>query len=197
MRGLNDITWERSRIVLILPIILMFAGACTPAPANSQTPTLTPMPASTATPQPTEAPMVDRIQAAVLAHDAEATAALIAFNAVGCTHADGLGGPPKCGEDQEEGAMVDFLPVLGPGEGGYVLPDELGRLLPLPVESFAGTVPISEDLFQDEVFPAGEIGLVFASTEAFTPTIIVYASAAGIVRIDYDMRQPDEVMGSR
>ena len=72
---------------------------------------------------------LDRLAAVVLDNDLEARRELLRFTTAGCTTADGLGGPPKCDPGQAEGTPVDFLPIMGPGEGLALLPGEVDESL--------------------------------------------------------------------
>ena len=85
----------------------------------------------TASPAPTEAPpnpqgeprrtgdpALDVIIEAVEARDIEALVPLVQYTTVGCTTADGLGGPPKCEEDVAEGTEFTMFPVSS-CEGGW------------------------------------------------------------------------------
>ena len=78
---------------------------------------------------------LDPVISAVLSNDLEARRALIHFTTAGCTNAQGLGGPPKCEPGQTEGTPVQYLPILGPGEGVTVLPEDLDRSLDFQAET--------------------------------------------------------------
>jgi hypothetical protein len=138
--------------------------------------------------------IVDEVIAAVLSGDGDVTYPLISFTTAGCTTAEGLGGPPKCLPGQPEGDPVNYLPVLGPGEGVTVPPDEISSLLPFPVESLYGVYRVPDDALEEPGWPVGEYGLVFASTDSFTPALTLRVDEGGIVRADYHMEQPGEVL---
>ena len=57
---------------------------------------------------------IDRIIDLVLAHDFQSLQQLTAYSQIGCTKADGMGGPPKCNSDEDEGTEVEVVPFLGP-----------------------------------------------------------------------------------
>lgn len=140
--------------------------------------------------------MVDRVAAAILAQDVSATRELIHFTTAGCTNADGLGGPPKCVEGQAEGAPVDFLPMLGPGEGATILAEDVESVLPLAASELVGVYAVPEDAYEDPVWPAGDYGLVFASSDAFIKTITVLVTDDGIVRVNHHMESPADVIAA-
>lgn len=144
--------------------------------------------------QTTGIAIVDEVIAAVLSGDGDLTFPLINFTTAGCTAAEGLGGPPKCLPGQPEGDPVDYLSVLGPGEGVTVPPDEVNSLLPLPAESLHGVYRVPEDAFEEPGWPVGEYGLVFSSTDSFTPSFTVRVDEGGIVRLDYHMEPAEEVL---
>jgi len=77
----------------------------TPAPIVSPTP-----PAAAPGERRSGSPELDAIVQAVNARDVGALAALIEYTELGCTHMDGLGGPPKCAPDQSEGDIVRAFP---------------------------------------------------------------------------------------
>ena len=193
---------SKRRIVLLLSVAVALAGvlaACAAPAATAQPTTITTAPPTVTTAPPTaepEASLIDQVVAAILAQDVEATRALIHFTTAGCTKADGLGGPPKCVEGQAEGAPVEFLPVLGPGEGSTVLAEDVENVLPLAVSELVAVYAVPEDAYQDPVWPAGDYGLVFASSDEFLKTITVLVSDAGIVRINHHMESPEDVIAA-
>lgn len=117
-----------------LLVIAMAAGAlagCSGDEEGEGTPTPIVPTASitlTASPAPTDAPAedegtpgageprrtgdaeLDAIIEAVEARDVAALAPLVELVEVGCTFAEGLGGPPKCAEGMEEGTLVREFP---------------------------------------------------------------------------------------
>jgi hypothetical protein len=113
---------------------------------------------------------------------------LVDFTTAGCTNADGLGGPPKCQPGQAEGTQVDYLPVLGPGEGAPVLPDAVDESLDFPAEALYAVYRRADEPIRDIYYPPGEYGLFFTTgePESAVQYILVHADMAGrIVRLDY------------
>jgi hypothetical protein len=86
--------------------------------------------------------------------------ALIQYITVGCTTADGLGGPPKCAAGEADGTLVEVFPV-GEAEGYFVRPEEIDRALAFTVEGLY--VVYRPVLGRDPVsyWPVGEYALLF------------------------------------
>jgi hypothetical protein len=158
--------------------------------------TAQPTPMLTATAQPsTAAPgsatgiaELDLLAEAILSNDVAARRELVRYTTAGCTTADGLGGPPKCDPGQAEGTPVDYLPVLGPGEGVPVLPEAIDDLLDFPVGTLYAAFQRTDEPIRDIHYAPGEYGLFFTTGEGETNVqfILVHADDQGyIVRIDY------------
>lgn len=131
---------------------------------------------------------LDQLAAAILSNDVAARRELVQYTTAGCTTIEGLGGPPKCDPDQAEGATVEYLPVLGPGEGVPVLPDAVDETLGFPVESLYAAYHRADEPIRDVYYPPGEYGLFFATgeQEAAIQFVLVHADMNGrIVRLDY------------
>ena len=109
-------------------------------------------------PWSTNRPEVNRVATAVLSNDLEARRELVHYTTAGCTNALGLGGPPKCDPGQAEGTPVDYLPILGPGEGAPILPEAVNEVLGFPAETFyaayrrASTVSFSPRMMRSRIF---------------------------------------------
>jgi hypothetical protein len=110
----------------------------------------------------------DSVQAAVDAiedGDADALASQARFTAIGCTTADGLGGPPKCEPGQPEGTEVEVLPAAA-CEGYYIKAGE-------EAGSFAGFIDgdiVLDSAFRtngNDLFPVGYILLMTYSGSQF------------------------------
>lgn len=133
-------------------------------------------------------PELDQLATVILSNDLEARLELVQFTTAGCTTVEGLGGPPKCDPDQAEGTPVEYLPVLGPGEGVPLLPEAIDETLNFPVESLYAAYRRADEPIRDIYYPPGEYGLFFASSEqeAAIQYVLVHADMAGrIVRLDY------------
>ena len=82
---------------------------------------------------------IDAVISALETGDRQAIARLLRFETVGCTHALGIGGPPKCGQDDAEGTPFQVLPNSG-CEGGWWLGPELQTIQVLSrfVKTYSG-----------------------------------------------------------
>jgi len=193
-------------IHLLLPLVIF--SACAPVPsAEPVTTTAIPTainapkstknsvsltPTSTATEEPkspayyplstrTGIADVDNVLAAVESGDPQALRDLIHFTTIGCTNAEGLGGPPKCREGEAEGTLVNVLPFLGP-EGSFFHESEISSFRPMDALGIYAVYSVSDSAFSEEAYPAGEYAILFV-TEV-DEIFIVYQIRAGIVRMD-------------
>jgi hypothetical protein len=95
-----------------------------------------------------------------------------------------LGGPPKCREGQSEGSIVEVLPILGP-EGHYQDKESINNWTGLPVRGVYAVYQVSENVFSDENFPAGEYAILLISNLNHYPQgFVVHVDQGEIVRID-------------
>jgi hypothetical protein len=117
--------FPRTLLIATLAGAFLVAGCTSPATDPAPVPTVAipttptpspPVPAATAAPtvvgeaRLTGSPFLDAIVEAVNARDVPALAALVEYTEIGCTHVEGLGGPPKCGPQQDEGDLVRAFP---------------------------------------------------------------------------------------
>ena len=135
----------------------------TPSPPTETPPqpTATPLPPTMPAPQPTRDtrsgnPIVDTVIELILTNDGDSRRQMIRFSTAGCTTVQGLGGPPMCGPDQEEGTLVEYFPVrITPGEGQAVRPDEMESVLDFEViELYAAYTQAEKSRFDDFSLPA-------------------------------------------
>ena len=193
---------------LYLLVCLVVLSACAPAataepaastsvpaatekpnvPATSVPPTAT----SSATEEPTvpesyplstrtDIADVDAVLAAVESGDAQSLRDLVRFTLLGCTKADGMGGPPKCREGEAEGTLVNVLPFLGP-EGSFMHESDMLNFIPMQALGIYAVYSVSDSAYAEEAFPAGEYAVMFTTAE--DQIFIVYQIRQGIVRID-------------
>lgn len=165
-------------------------------PAEVIEPTAAPEPSPTASgPRLSGVPEADAVIPALLAHDTEAIRELIHFSTIPCTTAEGLGGPPKCLEGEEEGTPVEAFPTLG-SEGGHTRPEEIDTLISLlRTDELYAVYGMSEQVYADEAYPRGRYGILFLGDEEGIPSTTVHVTENGIVRIDYHLGETaDEVM---
>ena len=80
---------------------------------GTSTPTTTPSPTATTAPGPrrTGIAELDLIIAAVEERDMVTLSSLVEYQEIGCTRADGLGGPPKCPPGIDDGTPLRVFPV--------------------------------------------------------------------------------------
>ena len=175
--------------------------ASTPAAEATAAPTLTPTAEATATPLPvpsstpssvavvhdaetrTGIENIDHIIDVVLEGDVDRVQDVLIFKTVGCTHEDGLGGPPKCREGESEGTEVEVLPFLGP-EGHFLRRDEVHQWPGIEVTGLYGVYRVSENAYSEEYYPAGQFGIIFVGArEGYS--VVLQVDNGGVVRIDY------------
>lgn len=174
---------------ILLLILLGFAvGAC--APVTPATPEAAPSPEATQTverPYPlttrTGNAEIDAVLEAVESGQVEDLHALLQFSTLECTRQDGLGGPPKCLEGEDEGTVVEALPFLG-GEGSFLRKEQLENWKGVDVTGIYAIYDVSPEVYSDEYYPAGEQTILLASSRDDQP-IALRLIDGKIVRIDY------------
>ena len=111
--------------------------------------------------------------------------ALIQHINVGCTTADGLGGPPKCASGEAEGTLIEVFPVGG-AEGHFVRPEEIDRALEFTVDGLYAVyrpVPGRDPL---TYWPVGEYALLFERQIYNTSQpVTVFVQGGKIVRLGF------------
>ncbi|NIS79367.1 MAG: hypothetical protein GTO14_03895 [Anaerolineales bacterium] len=127
---------------------------------------------------------------AVLARDQEAVKALVRYTLSACTHADGLGGPPKCREGEADGTRLEVLPFLGP-EGHFLRREEVEAWSGLQIKGLIAVYRVSEEAYSDPDYPAGEYAAVFLHGHGVS-YITLQIEDGYIVRIDNDFGYPPE-----
>jgi len=134
---------------------------------------------------------LDHIIDTVLAGGPEDEIQLLKFSTLGCTHEEGLGGPPKCREGEEEGAKVEVFPFLGP-EGHHMRREELGDWIGIQATDVYAAYRVSSKAYSDPAYPAGEYAIVFL-TENVQLYLTVQVSDGKIVRIDNNFGHPTDI----
>ena len=183
-------------VALVVLCISVFAN-CTPQVLEKDPPALFP----TATPAPvdqmayppetrTGIAVVDAIIDAALINDRDAIQDLVHYTVTGCTHADGLGGPPKCEEGQEEGTLVEVFPIMGPGEGSYTQRDKIDAMFPAEPKSLFAVFRVSDSAYHEDYWPAGRYGIVLRLDGEPVPALTLRVDEGGIVRLDYGYGEP-------
>lgn len=174
--------------VFLLLLLVFAVGACAPVtPAT---------PEAAATPevsQPAKGPYpltirtgnepIDAVLEAVASGSVEDLRALLQFSSLECTRQQGLGGPPKCLEGENEGTIVEALPFLG-GEGSFLRREDLDDWKGIEVSGIYAIYDVSPEVYSDEYYPAGEQTILLAGSRDDQP-IALRLSDGKIVRIDY------------
>lgn len=108
---------------------------------------------------------------------------LLQFSSLACTHADGLGGPPKCREAEVEGTIVEVLPILGP-EGHHMRRSDMETWEGIQATGVYAAYRVSPQAYSDKAYPAGEYAVVFdGENESLYVTLQI--TDGKIVRVDY------------
>ena len=172
--------------VNILLVSVFGLAACSPAPAMEQaTPSPEPAAAEAYHPLSTRTGIeeVDRVLEAVASGDRQALLSVVQFTEAECTHAQGLGGPPKCREGEEEGTSMEVFPFLG-GEGSYLRKDEIGNWQGIDISALYAVYEVSPDVHAEEYFPIGEYVILLIDSTNGEPVALRVAEG-GIVRVDF------------
>jgi len=125
---------------------------------------------------------IDAVIAAVESGNPQELRDLIRFTTVACTKAEGLGGPPKCRDEEADETPVEVLPFLGP-EGHFLHKAELSNFPGVSVIGIHAAYKVPETAYSEDVYPAGEYAVMFKGGE--NQPDIVFQVRDGIVRIDY------------
>lgn len=157
-----------------------------PAIQNSSEPTNEPSPSATLDPrQATDNPEVNATIAALLDQDLETLMERILLNSQPCTTQDGLGGPPKCPEGVNQGTVLSFFPVIGPGEGTYLNPDEVSRVFDYQDPVISAVIKAKPPEVYDLVFPRGNYAVILTiQPNGFARTFRLNDQGK-ILRVDY------------
>ena len=173
--------------VNILLVSVFGLAACSLAPAMEQaTPSPEPAAAEAYHPLSTRTGIeeVDRVLDAVASGDQQALLSVVQFTEAKCTHAQGLGGPPKCREGEEEGTSMEVFPFLG-GEGSYLRKDEIGNWHEIDASALYSVYEVNPaNVIQEEYFPAGEYVILLIDSTNGEPVALRVAEG-GIVRVDF------------
>lgn len=169
----------RSIFLLLMILLLAALSACAPAPA--------------ATPQGwTGSPELDNVINVVLGGDNDELRGLIQFTQAKCTHAEGLGGPPKCLPGETEGTDVEVLPFLG-SEGGFIRKSDIESWEGLHVSELFAVYEVSDAVYTDENYPKGDFALVFIEDSEVKSSYTLQVTDGKIVRIDHGFEFPPQI----
>jgi hypothetical protein len=134
---------------------------------------------------------LDRAIQIVLDGDMNALRSLIRYTEAECTFKDGLGGPPKCKEGEDEGETVEVLPFLGP-EGHFIRKADINSWTGLDASDLYAVYSVSSSAFSDPIYPSGEYAIAFINEARFLITTLQIVEG-NIVRVDSLMGNPPEI----
>lgn len=175
--------------ISIVFVVLLVLAATGCAPAASTTSESAPT-GQTATAEPyhplttkTGIQIIDQVLQAVASNDPDALRALIEFTNAECTHRDGLGGPPKCLEGEEEGTPMEVLAFLS-SEGSYIRRAEIDRWQGVEATGVYAVYEVNDAAVASETyFPAGKYVILLVDEEK-QPVTALRIGETGIVRVD-------------
>jgi len=139
----------------------------------------------------TGSPGLDLVIDTVLANNIEEQLQLLQFESLACTSTEGLGGPPKCQEREEQGTKVEVFPFLGP-EGHHMRLSEVDTWEGIQASDVYAVYRNSQQVYSDEAYPAGEYAIVFA-TGSNNFYLTVQVTDGKIVRIDNNFGAPGDI----
>lgn len=149
--------------------------------------TLTASPEASETPVAAEGdrrtgdPQLDAIIEAVEARDVTALAELVEYQQIGCTFAQGLGGPPKCEPGMTEGEETRMFPVAScEGTWTRTATQVLGSFVQDTRGLYAAAEPLGDSSLGGE-WPVADTLLVFHVDDTVTPGIRLHVADGRIV----------------
>ena len=161
---------------IVLTVLLIALSACASSTAVSST----------------GSPELDQVIEVVLGGDQGELRELIHFTQTKCTHAEGLGGPPKCQSGEAEGTVVEVLPFLGP-EGGFIRKSEIETWGGIQVSKLFAVYETSDAVYSEENYPKGEFALVFIEDSETQLSYTLQVTDGKIVRIDHGFEFPPQI----
>jgi len=151
-----------------------------------------PSPTAEARLNQTGAAELDRIITVALEGDVTELRSLLEFTSTTCTFAEGLGGPPKCLDSEQEGEPVEVLPFLS-HEGYFIRKADIDTWAGLEVSELFAVYQVSEAAYTDVNYPSGEYALVFIGNLKEQTSITLQVRRGRIVRVDYGFGYPPEI----
>jgi hypothetical protein len=116
---------------------------------------------------------------------------LLQYVTVGCTTADGLGGPPKCTDGEAEGTLVEVFPVGGT-ESHFVRPEEIERTLQFTVDGLYAVYWPAPSVDPAEHWPVGEYALLFErQMRSISQPVTVFVQDGKLVRLGFSSHPVD------
>ncbi len=113
------------------------------------------------------------------------------FNQVKCTLAEGLGGPPKCLEGEQDGTVVEAFPILD-SEAHFLRKADLESWNGLDVSALFAVYEVSDSAYSDENYPAGQYALVFIAADQVTSWTL-QVDQGNIIRMDHGFELPPSI----
>lgn len=138
-------------------------------------------------------PSLDRILDSALLGDPPLTLDLVLLTTTACETTEGLGGPPKCQDGEEEGTLVQVLPVSY-GEGTFLRSSNAETALGFSVLDLLAIYRVPATAYRADYWPAGEYGIVFSTgDDGFLHVITLIIADGKIVRIDFTPMAPSDL----
>jgi hypothetical protein len=134
---------------------------------------------------------LDRVIQIVLDGDTIRLRSIIQFTRVGCTFEDGLGGPPKCEDDEVEDETVEVLPFLGP-EGHFLRMENIGSWTGIDASDLYAVYVVSDSAYSDPIYPSGKYAIAFINEAQFLITTLQIVEGQ-IVRVDSTLGNPPTI----
>jgi hypothetical protein len=137
---------------------------------------------------------IDDILEVVAESDTTGLRSLVEFTNAPCTRRDGLGGPPKCREEEAEGTAMDVLPFLG-AEGSFIRRTEIGDWQGIDVTGLYAIFEVSPAVTAEEYYPVGRYAILFLG-KPNQPAVALRIGEKGIVRVDHVFDSSPEALNA-
>ena len=132
-------------------------------------------------------PEIDLVIDAIMSGDIDERIKLVRYSISGCTTADGLGGPPKCGQNEPENTLVEAFPVSY-SEGIQVRPEDIRSVFDFSIRRLLAVYRVPSDAYNQVYWPAGTYSVVFMLTDERAPMILeVFVDSGEIVRLGFNL----------
>lgn len=126
---------------------------------------------------------IDQILDAISNADAGRLRSLVEFTDAQCTHREGLGGPPKCREGEDEGTPMEVLSFLD-SEGSFLRRDEIGNWPGIAASGIYSIYEVNAAVISSEqYYPIGKYAIILTGEEN-QPAVALRVGESGIVRVD-------------
>jgi hypothetical protein len=133
---------------------------------------------------------IDAVIDVILSEDINARLDIVRLTTAACTMETGLGGPPKCKGEEDDGTPIDIFPISY-GEGIFIRPGSLREVFSFSIRGLFAVYKLPEEEFKAQYWPAGDYGIVFTSEDDGNPHIITVLVEDGrIVRLGFDYDWP-------